>query len=306
MTTIRLSGAQATQLVDLLTAVAAAADTGDEDRYQHHYCRSQVRELTPPIEILVLAGVLREVPERPGPGPAVQDQCRWWSAYLNRLLDAASAATAAAIGQQPSSPTRRGPHALPFASQRSTPRLVERSRHVPHPSTRCRACPRQLTLAAGLALTLGAAVQPAAATSSVPPPVALGSTSSATSAPPTPTWPAPAPTRSASPRHRRVPTACPMGRGRSTSPRTARSARFLFEYEVLRLARAGGASLRFAIAPETRVVYGEPDMTGIRVGPNGRLYQLRSSRTAGVSIARYSLTPAPHAPPPPLLPPPPP
>jgi hypothetical protein len=70
----------------------------------------------PPIEVLVLAGVLREVPERPGPGPAVQDQCRWWSVYLNRLLDAASAATAAAIGQQPSSPTRRGPEALPLAS----------------------------------------------------------------------------------------------------------------------------------------------------------------------------------------------
>ena len=74
-------------------------------------------------------------------------------------------------------------------------------------------------------------------------------------------------------------------------------ARFLYEYEVLRLARAGGTSVRFAIAPEGRVVYGDAPMTGLRVGPDGQLYQLRSSRTAGVRIARYSVTPVPHAPP---------
>jgi hypothetical protein len=115
MTTIRLSGTQVTQLVDLLTVVAAAADTSDEDRYQLHYCRSQVRELMPPIEVLVLAGVLREMPERPGPGLAVRNQCRWWSAELARLLSVASAATAAAIRQHPSS-TKGGPQALRLAS----------------------------------------------------------------------------------------------------------------------------------------------------------------------------------------------
>jgi hypothetical protein len=84
--------------------------------------------------------------------------------------------------------------------------------------------------------------------------------------------------------------------------------RFLYEYEVLRLARAGGTSVRFAIAPESRVVYGDAPMTGLRVGPDGQLYQLRSSRAAGVSIARYSLNPVPHAPPTtaPAPPPPPP
>jgi hypothetical protein len=84
--------------------------------------------------------------------------------------------------------------------------------------------------------------------------------------------------------------------------------RFLYEYEVLRLARAAGTSLRFAIAPEGRVVYGDAPMTGLRVGPDGQLYQLRSSRTAGVRIARYSLTPVPHTPPTttPAPPPPPP
>jgi hypothetical protein len=116
MTTILLSGEQVTQLVDLLTVVAAAADTSDEDRYQLHYCRSQVGELMPPIEVLVLAGVLREVPERPGPDLAVRNQCRWWSAYLGRLLSVASAATAAAISQQPSSSTVRGPQRLRLAA----------------------------------------------------------------------------------------------------------------------------------------------------------------------------------------------
>jgi hypothetical protein len=99
MTTISLSGAQVNQLVDLLTVVAAAPATSDEDRYQLRYSRGQVREQMPPVEVLVLAGILVEVPERPGPDLAVRDQCRWWSAYLARLLSVASAATAAAITQ---------------------------------------------------------------------------------------------------------------------------------------------------------------------------------------------------------------
>jgi hypothetical protein len=68
------------------------------------------------------------------------------------------------------------------------------------------------------------------------------------------------------------------------------SARFLYEYEVLRLAR-GGTSLRFAVTPAVRAVWGDAPVTGVRVGPDGRLYQLRTSPTAGVSVARYSLTP---------------
>jgi hypothetical protein len=116
MTTIQLSGDQVTQLADLLAVVAAAADTSDEDRHQLHYCRDQLRELMPPIEVLVLAGVLREVPERPGPDPAVRNRCRWWSAYLAHLLSDASAATAAAIGQHPLSSTGPAPVALRLAS----------------------------------------------------------------------------------------------------------------------------------------------------------------------------------------------
>jgi hypothetical protein len=73
---------------------------------------------------------------------------------------------------------------------------------------------------------------------------------------------------------------------------------FLYEYEVLRLARSGGTSVRFAISPEGRVVWGDTPITGVRIGPDGQLYQLRTSRTRGVDIARYSLDPVPHDTPP--------
>ena len=117
MTTIRLSAGQVTQLVDLLTVVAAAADTSDEDRYQRHYSRSQVRELMPGVEVLVLAGVLADMTERPGPDLVTRTACRWWSAHLAGRLSVASAATAAGIGQRPlSSSPGRGSRALRMAS----------------------------------------------------------------------------------------------------------------------------------------------------------------------------------------------
>jgi hypothetical protein len=89
MTTVSLSTVQVTQLVDLLTVAAAGA--GDDDRYQLDYCRDQVGELMAPIEVLVLAGVLREMTERPGPEAIVREGSRRWSAYLARRLSGASA-----------------------------------------------------------------------------------------------------------------------------------------------------------------------------------------------------------------------
>jgi hypothetical protein len=89
MTTVSLSPAQVTQLTDLLTVTAAGA--GDEDRYQLDYCRDQVGELMAPIEVLVLAGVLHEMTERPGPNPITRESCRRWSLYLARRLGDASA-----------------------------------------------------------------------------------------------------------------------------------------------------------------------------------------------------------------------
>jgi hypothetical protein len=70
---------------------------------------------------------------------------------------------------------------------------------------------------------------------------------------------------------------------------------FLYEYQVLRLARAGGANVRFAI--DAHAVWGDTPITGVRVGPDGQLYQLRTSRTSGVDIARYALDPIQHTPP---------
>ena len=116
ITTISLSGAQVTQLVELLTVVAAAADTSDEDRYQLHYCRSQLAELMPGVEVLVLAGVLADMTDRPGPDLATRNACRWWSLELAGLLSVASAATTAAISQQPLSSTDRGSQALGLAA----------------------------------------------------------------------------------------------------------------------------------------------------------------------------------------------
>jgi hypothetical protein len=87
MTTIRLSGERVTRLLDLLRVVAAAA-ISDEDRYQLHYCRGQVGELMPWVEVLVLAGVLADMTDRPGPDPATRDACRRWSADLVHLLRA--------------------------------------------------------------------------------------------------------------------------------------------------------------------------------------------------------------------------
>jgi hypothetical protein len=90
MTTVSLTTVQVTQLVDLLT-VAALGANDDDDRYQLDYCREQVGELMAPIEVLVLAGVLHEMTERPGPDPVTREGCRRWSLYLALRLSDASA-----------------------------------------------------------------------------------------------------------------------------------------------------------------------------------------------------------------------
>jgi hypothetical protein len=93
MTTIGLSGAQVTHLVHLLTTVAAQAS--DDDRYELHYCRSQLAQRMPAVEVLVLAGVLSEMSERPGPDAAMREACFRWSYQLVQLLGAAAATSPA-------------------------------------------------------------------------------------------------------------------------------------------------------------------------------------------------------------------
>jgi hypothetical protein len=95
--------AQVRQLVELLTVVATAPDTSSEHRYELDYCRSQLAQQMPAVEVLVLAGVLYETTDRPGPDLATRDRCRRWSAYLVQLLGVASTAEAAASQAPPAS-----------------------------------------------------------------------------------------------------------------------------------------------------------------------------------------------------------
>ncbi|HZD67518.1 MAG TPA: hypothetical protein VFA45_00915 [Actinomycetes bacterium] len=75
------------------------------------------------------------------------------------------------------------------------------------------------------------------------------------------------------------------------------TAKFLYEYLVLRLAPNGGTRLRFSVDTASHVVWGDAPITGLRVGPDGQLYQLRANPAWGVRIARFSLQPPKPTPP---------
>jgi hypothetical protein len=77
------------------------------------------------------------------------------------------------------------------------------------------------------------------------------------------------------------------------------ASRFLYEYLVLRLAPSGAIRQRFAL--DARAVWGEKQAE-LRVGRDGRLYQLGTSPPSGARIARYSLDPVQPAPPTPTPP----
>jgi hypothetical protein len=62
-------------------------------------------------------------------------------------------------------------------------------------------------------------------------------------------------------------------------------ARQTWEYEILRLGRQG-ASVQFSLP---RAVWGDGSLDDLRIGPDGKLYQLATSPTAGVLINRYPL-----------------
>jgi hypothetical protein len=85
-TNLWLSRQAVGRLNELLAAVAGAPGTSDELRYELDYCRSQVGELMPSVEVLVLAGVLREATDREGLSAATRTDCWSWSSYLAELL----------------------------------------------------------------------------------------------------------------------------------------------------------------------------------------------------------------------------
>jgi hypothetical protein len=62
-----------------------------------------------------------------------------------------------------------------------------------------------------------------------------------------------------------------------------------WEHVVLRLAATGGTRLQLAF--DANALWGSHDLpsTPLRIGPDGRLYQLRTSLEAGASVARYAL-----------------
>jgi hypothetical protein len=58
-----------------------------------------------------------------------------------------------------------------------------------------------------------------------------------------------------------------------------------WEHEILRLGRQG-ASARFSLA---RTIWGDGVLDDLRLGPDGKLYQLATSVKDGVVISRYPL-----------------
>jgi hypothetical protein len=66
---------------------------------------------------------------------------------------------------------------------------------------------------------------------------------------------------------------------------------FLFEYLVLRLSPTGKIQQQFSL--DRRAVWGDDLFAGVRVGPDGQLYQLSTDPSNGASIALFSLDPAP-------------
>jgi hypothetical protein len=89
-----LSSRAVARLTELLAVLAAAPDTSDQHRHELSSCRSQVGELMPASEVLVLTEVLREATDRPGLSAATRTDCWSWSSYLERMLVASPTATA--------------------------------------------------------------------------------------------------------------------------------------------------------------------------------------------------------------------
>jgi len=129
-----LSSQAVARLTDLLAVVAAAPHTSDQHRCQAHSCRSQVEELMPASELLMLAQVLREATGWAGLSAATRTDCWSWSSYLERLLagsPATTAITTLAIGR--ARPARNAV-LIPSVDRSPVEAASCRPRHVSTPS----------------------------------------------------------------------------------------------------------------------------------------------------------------------------
>jgi hypothetical protein len=85
---VQLSTRTVLELTHLLTTVAAFPAVTDADRYELAYTRAQVATRMPPVEVLVLAGVLREATDRLALDPATRSACDRWGTRLAAQLTA--------------------------------------------------------------------------------------------------------------------------------------------------------------------------------------------------------------------------
>ena len=85
---VQLSATTVLELDHLLAAVAASPAADDDDRHQLAFSRGQLGPWMPPVEVLVLAGLLWEATDRLGLDPVTRRACDRWSGRLAGLLSA--------------------------------------------------------------------------------------------------------------------------------------------------------------------------------------------------------------------------
>jgi hypothetical protein len=85
-----MAGGQPAELAARLRLRAASATPGasDADRHELGFTRDQVATRMAPVEVLVLAGILREAADRLALDPATRSACSRWSSSLAGLLSA--------------------------------------------------------------------------------------------------------------------------------------------------------------------------------------------------------------------------
>jgi hypothetical protein len=94
---MQLSTRTVLELTHLLSTAAAAPGATDTDRHELAHTRAQVTTRMPPVEVLVLAGVLREAADRLALDPATRAACDRWSTRLAAQLTAPPARRPLAI-----------------------------------------------------------------------------------------------------------------------------------------------------------------------------------------------------------------